>query len=151
MGQIKNIKLHIVTDIKEFISFNMKLRRFLLRYYPPGIILEYEQSKVMKTKSIDLLDLQPESDVSAIVHEIMTREPLITTSRLEQLSNLISKLQKKLSTSVTQQFYFSKYCVPTYYRSPTSLLTSLVQVSSPEATIAHAKSGILFPGKNCTH
>ncbi len=58
----------------------MKLKRFLLRYYPPGlsfivfsfhsnilfnfyikkkqgIILEYEQQNVLKTKSIDLLDL----------------------------------------------------------------------------------------------
>lgn len=53
----------------------MKLKRFLLRYYPPGqeflimhtpsqhcasiaaIILEYEQSGVMKSKCIDLLDL----------------------------------------------------------------------------------------------
>jgi len=38
----------------------MRLKRFLLRYYPPGIILEYEQSNVLKTKSIDLLDLKPE-------------------------------------------------------------------------------------------
>jgi dynein assembly factor with WDR repeat domains 1 len=53
----------------------MRLKRFLLRYYPPGmieikkiliyeliigIILEYEQSNVLKTKSIDLLDLRPE-------------------------------------------------------------------------------------------
>ncbi|KAL7990874.1 hypothetical protein Chor_014304, partial [Crotalus horridus] len=35
----------------------MKLKRFLLRYYPPGIILEYIQSGELKTKSIDLLDL----------------------------------------------------------------------------------------------
>jgi hypothetical protein len=53
----------------------MRLKRFLLRYYPPGtiefkkifiyeliigIILEYEQSNVLKTKSIDLLDLKAE-------------------------------------------------------------------------------------------
>jgi hypothetical protein len=65
----------------------MKLKRFLLRYYPPGIylnemnrcrhlidllfirkslqktnkkgiILEYEQQNVLKTKSVDLLDLK---------------------------------------------------------------------------------------------
>ena len=102
----------------------MKLRRFLLRYYPPGIILEYEQSKVMKTKSIDLLDLQPESDVTAIVHEIMTREPLITPSRLEQLSNLITKLIAKLSASVTQRYYlfkvkdFSNICTSILYYLP---------------------------------
>ena len=28
----------------------MKLKRFLLRYYPPGIILEFEQAGELKTK-----------------------------------------------------------------------------------------------------
>ena len=38
----------------------MKLKRFLLRYYPPGIILEYETKGDMKSKDIDLLDLSVE-------------------------------------------------------------------------------------------
>ena len=38
----------------------MKLKRFLLRYYPPGIILEYESKGDMKSKDIDLLDLSAE-------------------------------------------------------------------------------------------
>eukprot|EP00794_Sanderia_malayensis_P011242 gene11242-12422_t len=63
----------------------MRLRRFLLRYYPPGIILEYEQSKVLKTKSIDLLDLKPESDVDAILDDIVAKEPLVTASKMEQV------------------------------------------------------------------
>ena len=38
----------------------MKLRRFLLRYYPPGIILEYEQKdRTRNKKEIDLLNLTP--------------------------------------------------------------------------------------------
>uniref|UniRef100_A0A0L8FN25 Uncharacterized protein n=1 Tax=Octopus bimaculoides TaxID=37653 RepID=A0A0L8FN25_OCTBM len=36
----------------------MKLKRFLVRYYPPGIILEYEKSGEIKSKTIDLLDLK---------------------------------------------------------------------------------------------
>lgn len=36
----------------------MKLRRFLLRYHPPGIILEYmRKNGEVETKSIDLLNL----------------------------------------------------------------------------------------------
>jgi dynein assembly factor with WDR repeat domains 1 len=36
----------------------MKLKRFLLRYHPPGIILEYLwKSGEVETKSIDLLNL----------------------------------------------------------------------------------------------
>ena len=39
----------------------MKLKRFLLRYYPPGIILEYLRSNgESETKSIDLLNLSAE-------------------------------------------------------------------------------------------
>ena len=39
----------------------MKLKKFLLRYYPPGIILEYEKtSGEPETKSIDLLNLNEE-------------------------------------------------------------------------------------------
>eukprot|EP00795_Rhopilema_esculentum_P016681 gene16681-8123_t len=67
----------------------MRLRRFLLRYYPPGIILEYEQSKTLKTKSIDLLDLKPESDVDAILDDIVAKEPLVTPSKMEQVRKLI--------------------------------------------------------------
>lgn len=40
-----------------------KLRKFLLRYYPPGIILQYERDGVMMQKPIDLLDLTPEVDI----------------------------------------------------------------------------------------
>ena len=39
----------------------MKLRKFLLRFYPPGIILEYERKSGQKeSKSIDLLNLSEE-------------------------------------------------------------------------------------------
>lgn len=39
----------------------MKLKRFLIRYYPPGIILEYIRSNGdVETKSIDLLNLSRE-------------------------------------------------------------------------------------------
>jgi dynein assembly factor with WDR repeat domains 1 len=40
-----------------------KLKKFLLRYYPPGIILQYEQDAMMKQKPIDLLDLSQDTDV----------------------------------------------------------------------------------------
>ena len=39
----------------------MKLKKFLLRYYPPGILLEYVRNNgEVETKSIDLLNLSPE-------------------------------------------------------------------------------------------
>jgi len=45
-----------------YIKYNkkMKLKRFLLRFHPPGIILEYlKRSGEIETKSIDLLNLTP--------------------------------------------------------------------------------------------
>eukprot|EP00955_Chlamydomonas_euryale_P002843 30103-Chlamydomonas_euryale.AAC.3 len=42
---------------------HVKLRKFLLRYYPPGIILQYERDGVMMQKPVDLLDLTPDADI----------------------------------------------------------------------------------------
>ena len=72
----------------------MRLKRFLLRYYPPGVILEYEQGGSVKTKSIDLLDLKPDSDVDSVVDKVFAAEPLITKSRLPQVQQLIQSMQR---------------------------------------------------------
>jgi len=46
----------------------MKLKKFLLRYYPPGIILEYIKSNnEIEVKSIDLLNLNETTDVEELV------------------------------------------------------------------------------------
>lgn len=41
----------------------MKLKKLLLRYYPPGIILQYDVDGCMKLKPLDLLDLTPDVDL----------------------------------------------------------------------------------------
>ena len=41
---------------------NMRVRRFLIRYHPPGIIIEYEKRGTTRTKDINLFDLEPASD-----------------------------------------------------------------------------------------
>ncbi len=43
-----------------------KLKKFLLRYYPPGIVLQFERDGLMKQKPIDLLDLTPDVDIEVI-------------------------------------------------------------------------------------
>ena len=49
-----------MAQLYKLIFRKMKLKRFLLRYYPPGIILEYLRSNgEIETKSIDLLNLTP--------------------------------------------------------------------------------------------
>lgn len=64
----------------------MKLRRFLLRYYPPGIILEYEQGGELKNKPVDLLTLTPESDVEVLVNQVVRQEQLISENRKPQVT-----------------------------------------------------------------
>ncbi|XP_075793733.1 dynein assembly factor with WD repeat domains 1 isoform X1 [Pelodiscus sinensis] len=86
----------------------MKLKRLLLRYYPPGIILEYVQDGELKTKSIDLLDLSLDTNVGALVEEIRKAEPLITASRKEQVIHLILRLQEKLGQQEDHKFYLFK-------------------------------------------
>ncbi|XP_069753331.1 dynein assembly factor with WD repeat domains 1 isoform X3 [Narcine bancroftii] len=86
----------------------MKLKRFLLRYYPPGIILEYEKGGETRSKSIDLLDLTPVADTDVVVHEIQRIEPLVTASRTEQVKQLVKRLQEKLSQPDDHKFYLFK-------------------------------------------
>jgi len=57
----------------------MKLKRFLLRYYPPGIILEYLRSNgEIETKSIDLLNLTPATNIEVLANQILFEEPSIS-------------------------------------------------------------------------
>ncbi|KAJ8792775.1 hypothetical protein J1605_019481 [Eschrichtius robustus] len=86
----------------------MKLKSLLLRYYPPGIMLEYEKSGQLKTKSIDLLELHTSTDVNALVEEIQKAEPLITASRADQVKLLIQRLQNKLGQYSNHKFYLFK-------------------------------------------
>ena len=58
-------------------STRTKLKKFLLRYYPPGIILEYEHMGELMQRSVDLLDLTPESDADALLEQIVRQESMI--------------------------------------------------------------------------
>lgn len=55
------LNLNIIFLYYSLKNQKMKLKRFLLRYYPPGIILEYvKKNGEIETKSIDLLNLSSE-------------------------------------------------------------------------------------------
>ena len=60
----------------------MKLKKFLLWYYPPGILLEYLKSNgETEVKSIDLLNLNENTNVEELVDEILAEESLIPESK----------------------------------------------------------------------
>ena len=89
----------------------MKLKRFLLRYHPPGIILEYQRkSGELETKSIDLLNLTLETDIDRLIDQILLEEPLISESRKPALKKLIEKLIEKQQENLTQRFSHFKTC-----------------------------------------
>ena len=86
----------------------MKLKRFLLRYFPPGIILEYETNGEVKQKTIDLLDLTVDTDAEVLLNRIMRQEPLIPESKRMYVRKLIYKLIEKQDSQESQQFYLFK-------------------------------------------
>lgn len=91
----------------------IKLTRYLLRYYPPGIIIEYEDENAsIYHKSIDLLNLNRETDLDFLASEIILEEPLLDRGpsklRRPQLKYLLSTLQKKVRAAMKPQ-NFSLY------------------------------------------
>ena len=54
--------------------------------------MEYEQSGQLKTKSLDLLDLNPEQDAAVVAEGLSKTEPLITKTRLGQVEKLIKSI-----------------------------------------------------------
>uniref|UniRef100_A0A803VME8 Dynein assembly factor with WD repeat domains 1 n=1 Tax=Ficedula albicollis TaxID=59894 RepID=A0A803VME8_FICAL len=78
------------------------------QYSHHRIILEYVEGGESKTRSIDLLDLRPDTDVTALVEEIQKGEPLITASCLEHVIHLVQRLQEKLGEKQNHKFSLFK-------------------------------------------
>ena len=80
----------------------MKLKRFLLRYYPPGILLEYVKSNGDKeTKSIDLLNLSNElvSPFPAFEHCFILTELMLIFLFQKSYSRSLSFLRARSRSS----------------------------------------------------
>ena len=71
---------------------NRKLEKIMVRYFPPGIILELKDSEgYIDNKSIDLLNLSENSDISYLVQQINEKEPLTIKYK--------SKIQKVIESN----------------------------------------------------
>ncbi|XP_021915899.1 dynein assembly factor with WDR repeat domains 1 isoform X2 [Zootermopsis nevadensis] len=86
----------------------MRLKRFLLRYFPPGIALEYIQGGKTKTKMLGLSSLSTRTNVNELAATIAADEPLVTPSVVPQLVESLCKLQTKLSDASNHWFHNSK-------------------------------------------
>ena len=58
----------------------------------------------MEIKSIDLLNLNEDTNVEELVDEILTEEPLIPYSKKHYLINLIEKLVMRVNANSIQNF-----------------------------------------------
>eukprot|EP00694_Reclinomonas_americana_P004625 EC792621.1.p2 GENE.EC792621.1~~EC792621.1.p2 ORF type:complete len:149 (+),score=43.95 EC792621.1:136-582(+) len=86
----------------------MKLKRFLLRYFPPGITMEYKRSNgECVTKTIDLLGLTADSDPDQVAAQVV-RDEQIAESRRPQVRKLAVELVEKMRSDPTQKFYLFK-------------------------------------------
>lgn len=76
----------------------MRLKKILLRYFPPGITLEYVRSNgEIESKCIDLLNLSQEyalvefsTNIDQLIDDIVQEEPLITETRRPQIRSMIA-------------------------------------------------------------
>jgi len=108
-GKVRTANGTAIGVLGRFGALQMKLKRFLLRYFPPGIILEYHGiSGDLETKTIDLLDLAPTTEVDSLVKKILSEEPLIHESTKDTLQKMIFKLMEKGSDSGSQRFTLFK-------------------------------------------
>ena len=70
-----------------------KLEKIMVRYFHPGIILEFKDSDgYIDNKSIDLLNLSENSDIQYLVQQINEKEPLTIKYK--------SKIQKVIESNL---------------------------------------------------
>ena len=74
----------------------MRLLRFLVRYFPPCLCLEYRTtSGKVYIKEIPLPTLGAATDVQALADQLVTAEPLLSSHRTQQVVRLLRILQAR--------------------------------------------------------
>lgn len=74
----------------------MQLRRIYLRYFPPGLRLEYALSSgQVHKKTIDLLHVSAESNLQHVVTQLLATEKLLTKAVVPKLRELLHRLVEK--------------------------------------------------------
>jgi dynein assembly factor with WDR repeat domains 1 len=75
----------------------IKVKRLLLRYYPPGIIIEYELDGMFKSRHLDLLDLDKNTNIETLAETIIQNDNIIPSSKKAKLIEFLNRLQMKLT------------------------------------------------------
>lgn len=83
-----------------------KLKKILLRFHPPGLVLQYQQIiSCVKQKTVELLDLNPDTDLAVMAAHIISQEPLLLGEKQRPLLHQL--LQRLIDKQLEQQ--------PSYY------------------------------------
>ena len=73
-------------------SFNKKLEKIQVRFFPPGLILEFKDgSGLIENKSIDLLNLNENSDIDYLISQINKKEPLKIKQKIRKSYTKINR------------------------------------------------------------
>ena len=124
----------------------MKLRRFLLRYFPPGLILDFQMPDGSSmTRSVDLLNLTVDSDLSQLAIQVVDKEPILRP-RLAQIRSLLTKLQAR------QEFTPARYELQGTVRAHILPLTSCAFGKNGDCflTGAHDNTCRLWSASDCS-
>lgn len=90
----------------------MQLRRIYLRYFPPGLRLEYALSSgQLQRKTIDLLHVSAESNIQYVVSQLLEREKLLTNAVAPKLKELLHRLVEKQLLYATERDPFQLHSV----------------------------------------
>ena len=74
----------------------------MVRYFPPGIILEFtDADDNVDSKSIDLLNLSENSDIPYLVQQINEKEPLTVKYR--------TKIQKVIESKLFFEVFYCNF------------------------------------------
>ena len=88
--------------------FDKKLDKIQVRFFPPGIIFEFKDNLgIIDNKTIDLLNINENTNIPSLVQEIIKKEPL-TSKHAKTLEKVIKKLISVVSQNITHIFELKK-------------------------------------------
>ena len=83
----------------------MKINKFLLRFYPPAVIVEYSLETLETGQiTLDLCELNEITDPGEQSQQLLKENPLLPKSCVDNLKQLINCLKEKLKINVDLKF-----------------------------------------------
>ena len=62
-----------------------KLKRMMIRYFPPGLVIEKEENGKLVSLELELFDLNAEADIEVVANRIIHEEKAIKMNKKHAL------------------------------------------------------------------